>query len=139
MRVTNTLVHFHAYCPRPQPQAPSHVASLTPPYRIPAAKPRPLLPPPTHRLIRPAPFPLPISPAPAPSSLPPGGVYIAGGITPKLLPRIQAGSLLEGFLMRKGRAPFVAILKDTPLFVITNDKVGQIGAREYAKRLLCSP
>ncbi|KXZ44218.1 hypothetical protein GPECTOR_71g579 [Gonium pectorale] len=65
-----------------------------------------------------------------------GGVYIAGGITPKLLPRVRAGALLEGFLMRKGRSPFHKILTETPLFVITNEKVGQIGAREVAKRLL---
>ncbi|GIL63494.1 hypothetical protein Vafri_17547 [Volvox africanus] len=65
-----------------------------------------------------------------------GGVYIAGGITPKLLPRVQAGALLEGFLMRKGRAPFHKILTETSLFVITNEQVGQIGAREFAKRLL---
>ncbi|KAG2501812.1 hypothetical protein HYH03_000311 [Edaphochlamys debaryana] len=65
-----------------------------------------------------------------------GGVYIAGGITPKLLPRVQAGSLLEGFLMRNGRAPFHKILTETPLFVIKNETVGQIGAREFAKRLL---
>ncbi|EFJ43507.1 hypothetical protein VOLCADRAFT_106775 [Volvox carteri f. nagariensis] len=65
-----------------------------------------------------------------------GGVYIAGGITPKLLPRVKAGALLEGFLMRKGRAPFHKILIEIPLFVITNEQVGQIGAREVAKRLL---
>ena len=64
-----------------------------------------------------------------------GGVYIAGGITPRLLPRTK-GALLEGFLMRKGRPPFHQILSETPLFVITNDKVGQIGAREVAKRLV---
>lgn len=64
-----------------------------------------------------------------------GGVYIAGGITPKLLPRTK-GALLEGFLMRKGRPPFHKLLCETPLFVITNEKVGQIGAREVAKRLL---
>ncbi|GFR39807.1 hypothetical protein Agub_g297 [Astrephomene gubernaculifera] len=69
-------------------------------------------------------------------SLAKGGVYIAGGITPKLLPRVRQGSLLEGFLMRSGRPPFHKLLTHTPLFVITNEKVGQIGAREVAKRLL---
>mgnify|MGYP001806944332 CR=1 FL=1 len=65
-----------------------------------------------------------------------GGVYIAGGITPKLLPRVKAGSLLEGFLMRAGREPFHKILAQTPLFVITNEQVGAMGAREVAKSLL---
>jgi glucokinase len=65
-----------------------------------------------------------------------GGVYIAGGIVPKLMQRIQHGSLLEGFLMRKGREKFHDILVQTPLFVITNGKVGQIGACAYATKLL---
>jgi len=65
-----------------------------------------------------------------------GGVYIAGGIAPKLLERIQHGSLLEGFLMRKGRERFHEILVQTPLYVITNGKVGQIGACAYAAKLL---
>ncbi len=63
-------------------------------------------------------------------------MYIAGGITPKLLPRVKAGSLLEGFLMRSGREPFHKILTQTPLFVITNERVGAMGAREVAKNLL---
>ena len=33
-------------------------------------------------------------------------------------------SLLEGFLMRKGREQFHNILVQTPLWVITNEKVG---------------
>ena len=65
-----------------------------------------------------------------------GGVYIAGGIAPRLLERIQHGSLLEGFLMRNGRERFHEILVKTPLYVITNGKVGQIGACAYASRLL---
>jgi hypothetical protein len=65
-----------------------------------------------------------------------GGVYIAGGITPKLLPRVLAGSLKEAFLLRKGRPAFHALLAETPLFVVTNGAVGQLGAVEVAKRLL---
>lgn len=49
---------------------------------------------------------------------------------------MQAGALLEGFLMRNGRSPFHNLLTTMPLFVITNEQVGQIGAREVAKRLL---
>lgn len=57
-----------------------------------------------------------------------GGVYIGGGITPKLLPHIQAsaskgGSLLEGFLCPKVREPFRSLLQSMPLAVITNEKV----------------
>jgi glucokinase len=62
-----------------------------------------------------------------------GGVYIAGGITPKLISHIAA--LHEGYLMRKGRPMFSQILKDIPLYVILNENVGQIGAREVAAAL----
>lgn len=67
-----------------------------------------------------------------------GGVYIAGGITPKLMKRVTAGALVEGFLMRKGRERFHDILVQTPLWVITNEKVGQLGACEVARKLLKS-
>ena len=66
-----------------------------------------------------------------------GGVYIAGGITPRLLKRLETGggSLLEGFLLRKGREGFYRILKSTPLFVVLDDKVGLRGAAAYARQL----
>ncbi len=63
-------------------------------------------------------------------------MYIAGGIAPRLMERIMHGGLLEGFLMKKGREKFHDILVKTPLYVITNGKVGQIGAAAYATRLL---
>eukprot|EP00798_Chlamydomonas_sp_ICE-L_P029122 gene29122-32340_t len=70
-------------------------------------------------------------------SLAKGGVYIAGGITPKLLAREDARvGLLEGYQNPKLRSVFHDILCSIPLYVITNDKVGQIGAREYARSLL---
>lgn len=71
-----------------------------------------------------------------PLPLPAGGVYIAGGITPKLMKRVQHGALLEGFLMKKGRERFHQILVKTPLNVIVNEKVGQLGACEYARKLV---
>lgn len=57
-----------------------------------------------------------------------GGVYIAGGITPKLLPRLRGsttggGALLEGYLNRNVRQKFRDILADIPVSVITNEKV----------------
>ncbi len=65
-----------------------------------------------------------------------GGVYIAGGVTPRVMPRVQKGTLLDAFLMKTGRQRFSGLLKQMPLFVITNTKVGIIGTREYALRLL---
>ena len=55
---------------------------------------------------------------------------MAGGITPRLLPHLQAsgskgGALLEGFLCPNVRPPFNQILQTMPLFVITNDKVSR--------------
>ena len=66
-----------------------------------------------------------------------GGVYIAGGITPRLLKRLEpgGGSLREGFLLRKGREGFHRILKSTPLFVVLDEKVGLRGAAAYARNL----
>ncbi|KAG1675501.1 hypothetical protein FOA52_001800 [Chlamydomonas sp. UWO 241] len=64
-----------------------------------------------------------------------GGVYIAGGITPKLMKRVQHGALLDGYLMKKGRKKFHDILVRTPLYVITNESVGKIGACEVALKL----
>uniref|UniRef100_A0A7R9V6T2 Glucokinase n=1 Tax=Chlamydomonas euryale TaxID=1486919 RepID=A0A7R9V6T2_9CHLO len=64
-----------------------------------------------------------------------GGVYIAGGITPKLMKRVQHGALRDGFLMARGREKFHNILIKTPLYVITNDSVGKIGACEVALKL----
>lgn len=64
-------------------------------------------------------------------SLPYGGVYIAGGIAPKLLPRIQDGTLLQNFL-DKGRLR--TILETIRVSVVLNPKVGLIGAALAAAR-----
>ncbi|GBF98951.1 glucokinase [Raphidocelis subcapitata] len=67
-------------------------------------------------------------------SLARGGVYIAGGIVPRLMER--AGALRGAFLMPRGRERFQGILQSIPLYVVTNTKVGIIGSREYALRSL---
>ena len=58
-----------------------------------------------------------------------GGVMIGGGIAPKILPVLQNGLFLQGFL-RKGR--FATFMKSLPLFLTTNPRVAIIGAAEYA-------
>lgn len=60
----------------------------------------------------------------------------AGGIAPKLLERIKSGGFMEAFTNPSGRQPFHKILKATPLFVITNEKVGVLGTVQYAVRSL---
>lgn len=57
-----------------------------------------------------------------------GGVYIGGGITPRLLPRLRncpsgGGALMDGFVCRNLRPRFREMLGSIPVYVITNDKV----------------
>jgi glucokinase len=64
--------------------------------------------------------------------LPYGGLYIAGGIAPKILPLVQNGSFLLNFT-DKGRMR--SILEDIPVHIILNQQVGLIGAALRAARL----
>ena len=63
-------------------------------------------------------------------------MYIAGGITPKVITCAQQGGLYNAFLNLAGRDKFTEILRQVPIYVVMNDKVGQIGAREVAMRLI---
>ncbi len=64
--------------------------------------------------------------------LPYGGMFIAGGIAPKILPLLQNGSFLNAFL-HKGRMS--ALLEQVPVQVVLNAEVGLIGAMRYAAQL----
>ncbi len=66
-------------------------------------------------------------------SLPYGGVYIAGGVAPKILPKLQDGQFMTSFL-DKGRLK--SVLATLRVAVILNPKQGLIGAALYARRLL---
>ena len=63
-------------------------------------------------------------------TLPRGGVYVAGGIAPKLLP------LLQSFFMPAFRAKgrFGAALEEFPVAVVLADDLGMRGAALYAAR-----
>ncbi len=61
-----------------------------------------------------------------------GGVYLAGGIAAKNVPRFTDGRFVEAFL-RKGR--FRALMEEIPVDLIVNEKVGLIGAMEGARRV----
>lgn len=65
-----------------------------------------------------------------------GGVFIAGGIVPRLLQRVKGGVLMDAFVNKTARDRFQYLLQNMPLFVVTNTKVGIVGSREYAKRLV---
>lgn len=54
-----------------------------------------------------------------------GGVYVAGGIAPKILPRLRRGDFLEAF-RDKGRLS--EYVEAVPVRVITNTEAGLIGA-----------
>jgi glucokinase len=64
--------------------------------------------------------------------LPHGGLYIAGGIAPKILPLMQDGSFILNFT-QKGRMR--SILEEIPVHIILNQQVGLIGAALCAARL----
>jgi glucokinase len=63
--------------------------------------------------------------------LPYGGVYLAGGIGAKILPVLQQGEFMHGFLA-KGRCR--PVMQKISVKVCTNPEVALLGALSYAKR-----
>lgn len=61
-----------------------------------------------------------------------GGVYVGGGIAPKLLPSLQRGGFLAGFV-DKGR--FREFLEKIDVRVALNPKAALLGAAHFASRL----
>jgi glucokinase len=57
------------------------------------------------------------------------GVYIGGGIAPKILPALQSGLFLEAFRAKEPLADFVATI---PVAVILNAEAGLLGAAVHA-------
>ncbi len=62
-----------------------------------------------------------------------GGVYIAGGIVPKLLPLIESSSFRARF-ENKGRSS--TFNRQIPTYVITAEQPGLIGAAAYLKQIM---
>jgi glucokinase len=62
-----------------------------------------------------------------------GGVFVGGGIAPKLLAVLKDSDFMASFV-DKGR--FRELLAGIPVVVATNDKAPLIGAGQYAARLL---
>ena len=68
------------------------------------------------------------------STLPFGGLFLAGGLAPKLLPRIKT-VLKPAFLTD----PIMGdLLAQVPLYVVMNEDVGLVGAKVRALRLALS-
>jgi glucokinase len=57
------------------------------------------------------------------------GIYLGGGIPPKILPKLQDGALVEEYLRQGRMSP---IVMDTPLKVVINDGAGLLGAAALA-------
>lgn len=62
-------------------------------------------------------------------TLPYGGLYIAGGIAPRILPRLVDGRFLAAF-NHKGRMSHLTA--EMPVAVVINPKVGLLGAAAFA-------
>jgi glucokinase len=58
-----------------------------------------------------------------------GGVFLAGGIAPKILPKLQTPAFLEAFL---GKGRLRRLMEIMPVSVITNDKLALLGAARCA-------
>ncbi len=61
-----------------------------------------------------------------------GGIYIAGGIAPRILPYLQAPRFIARF---NDKPPMEALIRDIPVHVILDTRAGVLGAAEHAARL----
>ncbi len=61
------------------------------------------------------------------------GLYIGGGIAPKILPALENGRFLEAFC---GKEPMVDLLRTLPVSIILNPAAGLVGAAVRAAALV---
>jgi glucokinase len=61
------------------------------------------------------------------------GVYVGGGIAPKILPLLESGLFLEAFRAKEPMADLVAMI---PVSVILNPDAGLLGAAVHANQLV---
>lgn len=61
-----------------------------------------------------------------------GGVYIAGGIAPKIIPKLKEGSFLKAF---RGKGRYAKLMEAIPVHAVMDPKVGLRGAALVAGRL----
>jgi glucokinase len=62
-----------------------------------------------------------------------GGMYLGGGIPPKILPKLLEGGLVEAYLKKGRLSPLV---EATPLYVIKDDHAALLGAATLAASLI---
>jgi glucokinase len=61
-----------------------------------------------------------------------GGIFIAGGIAPKILDKLRDGSFLQAFRNKANMSHYVAAI---PVHVVVNESVGLMGAALMAGRI----
>ena len=66
-------------------------------------------------------------------TLPYEGLYITGGIAPRILPLLEESKSFSQAFIRKGR--MTDLLKSIPIYVVLNRDVGLLGAAFYAAHL----
>jgi glucokinase len=60
------------------------------------------------------------------------GIYVGGGIAPKILPALESGRFLDAF---RDKPPMADLLATVPVQVILNEQAGLIGASVHAQAL----
>ena len=60
------------------------------------------------------------------------GVYVGGGIAPKILPALERGAFMEAF---RDKPPMTDLLRTLPVSVILNPSAGLLGAAVHASTL----
>jgi glucokinase len=61
------------------------------------------------------------------------GVFVGGGIAPKILPALQDGRFIEAF---RAKGPMTELVSRIPVKVILNAEAGLLGAAVYAQQLV---
>ncbi len=64
-----------------------------------------------------------------------GGLFVGGGIAPKILPALDAGGFMRAFL---AKAPLELMVASMPVHVVLNAEAGLLGAAVYAAHFCSS-
>ena len=62
-----------------------------------------------------------------------GGVYLCGGLPPKLLPKLKDGATVAAYLSKGREEP---VVRATPLYVVLDEKIAVLGAGRIAHEAL---
>lgn len=57
-----------------------------------------------------------------------GGLYLGGGIPPKIVPKLKDGTFMAAFV-NKGR--FARVLAQVPVYIVLNPEAGLLGSAAY--------